>query len=203
MIADPPICRKTFLPYRQVIDVPYVSRGGHKLAHALDHFGVDPTGLVCADLGCSTGGFTDCLLQRGAAVVYAVDTGYGVLDWKLRSDDRVTVMERTNALHVEIPRPVDLVVIDASWTKQQRIVPVALSLLAPGGRVITLVKPHYEAPRDWLDGGVLDESRHPEVLAAVVADLESLDCTVEGPTASPIRGGKGGNLEHLLLVARM
>ena len=181
--------------------MPYVSRGGLKLEHALDVFGVDPTGLVCADLGCSTGGFSDCLLQRGAARVYAVDTGYGVLDWKLRSDDRVVVLERTNALHVELPEPCALIVIDASWTRQSRIVPVALGLLAPGGRVITLVKPHYEAPRDWLEGGVLPEARHPEVLAAVAAELEVPGCRIEGPEASPIRGGKGGNLEHLLLIS--
>lgn len=181
--------------------MPYVSRGGHKLAHALDAFGIDPAGLVCADLGCSVGGFTDCLLQRGAARVYAVDTGYGVLDWKLRSDDRVVVMERTNALHVTLPEPVDLVTIDASWTRQARIVPVAAGLLGPGGRIVTLVKPHYEASRDLLADGVLPDAHHAAVLAAVAAELGALGYTVSAPVASPLRGGKGGNREHLLLVA--
>jgi len=181
--------------------VPYVSRGGPKLAHALDAFGVDPAGLVCADLGCSVGGFSDCLLQRGAARVYAVDTGYGVLDWKLRSDDRVVVMERTNALHLTLPEPVDLVTIDASWTRQARIVPVAAGLLRPGGRIVTLIKPHYEAARDLLEDGVLPDARHPEVLATVVAELTGLGFRVTGPVESPLRGGKGGNREHLLLVA--
>lgn len=181
--------------------MPYVSRGGRKLAHALDAFGVDPAGLVCADLGCSVGGFTDCLLQRGAARVYAVDTGYGVLDWKLRSDDRVVVMERTNALHAELPEPCGLVAIDASWTRQARIVPVAAGLLGPGGRIVTLVKPHYEAPRELLADGVLPDDRHPEVLAAVIAELRGLGFATTGPVESPLRGGKGGNREHLLLVA--
>lgn len=182
--------------------MPYVSRGGHKLEHALDAFAVDPTGRVCADLGCSVGGFTDCLLQRGAARVYAVDTGYGVLDWKLRSDDRVVVMERTNALHVELPEPCGLISIDASWTKQARIIPKALELLASDGEILTLVKPHYEAPRDWIVDGVLPDERHAEVLATVAAELADLGCKVEGPVESPLRGGKAGNREHLLRVLR-
>lgn len=180
--------------------MPYVSRGGMKLAHALDAFGVDPSGLVCADLGCSVGGFTDCLLQRGAARVYAVDTGYGVLDWKLRSDDRVVVMERTNALHTTLPEPCGLVSVDASWTRQAHILPVAAGLLGEGGRIVTLVKPHYEASRELLEGGVLPDARHPEVLAAVVGELEGLGFGIAGPVESPLRGGKAGNREHLLLV---
>jgi len=180
--------------------MPYVSRGGDKLAFALDTFAEDPAGRVCADLGCSTGGFTDVLLQRGAARVYAVDTGYGVLDWKLRSDDRVVVMERTNALHVELPEPCGLVVIDAGWTRQERIVPRALELLAPGGVIVSLLKPHYEAPRDWLEKGRLPEARHPEVLAAVLDALRTLDLDVGEPALSPVRGGKGGNREYLLRI---
>ena len=125
-------------------DGPYVSRGGLKLAHALEQFALDPSGMTCADLGCSTGGFTDVLLKHGAAKVYAVDTGYGVLDWKLRNDPRVVVMERSNALHTPIPEPVDLVVIDANWTRQAKILPIARSHLKPQGEIVTLVKPHYE-----------------------------------------------------------
>jgi 23S rRNA (cytidine1920-2'-O)/16S rRNA (cytidine1409-2'-O)-methyltransferase len=103
--------------------MPFVSRAGLKLDHALTAFAVDVTGLVCADLGCNAGGFTDCLLQRGAAKVYAVDTGYGALDWKLRKDPRVVVMERTNAMHVTLPEPVGFVCIDVAWTRQRRILP--------------------------------------------------------------------------------
>src|SRR3989344_6816827 len=122
----------------------YVSRAGEKLAFALDYWHIDVTGLVCADLGCSTGGFTDCLLQHSAAKVYAVDTGYGVLDYKLRKDPRVVALERTNALHVKLPERVDLVTIDVGWTPQKLILPRALELLKPGGKIISLVKPHYE-----------------------------------------------------------
>src|ERR1700690_3710153 len=106
----------------------YVSRAGQKLEHALRSFAIDPTGKICADLGCSTGGFTDCLLQHGASKVYAVDTGYGVLDWKLRKDSRVVVMERVNAMHVQLPELVDVVSIDVAWTRQRRILPSARKL---------------------------------------------------------------------------
>src|SRR5438128_543365 len=105
--------------------MPFVSRAGQKLQHALATFDIDVTGKACADLGCSTGGFTDCLLQQGAAKVYAIDTGYGVLDWKLRNDPRVIVMERTNAMHVTLPQPVEIVTIDVAWTKQRHILPSA------------------------------------------------------------------------------
>jgi len=124
----------------------YVSRGGEKLAAALDHFGIDVTELVCADLGSHIGGFVDCLLQRGVAKVYSVDTSYGTLAWKLRRDPRVVVMERTNAMHVTLPEPVDLVTIDVGWTPQAKILPNVAKLLKPGGHVVTLIKPQYEAP---------------------------------------------------------
>src|SRR5438552_9381049 len=137
----------------------FVSRAGQKLDHALDHFALDITGFVCADLGCSTGGFTDCLLQRGAAKIYAVDTGYGVLDWKLRKDPHVVVMERTNAMHVTLPEPVDLVTIDVAWTKQRHILPAAARIMKRDGRVISLIKPHYEAPPAMLRKGILPDER--------------------------------------------
>ena len=143
----------------------FVSRGGQKLDHALTEFGINPAGKSCADLGCSTGGFVDCLLQRGAEKVFAVDTGYGVLDWKLRNDSRVVVMERTNAMHVELPQPVDLVTIDVAWTRQRNILPSARRLLVPDGCVVTLVKPHYEAMPEQLRKGVLPE----DLVDAVVA----------------------------------
>ena len=134
----------------------FVSRAGLKLEHALATFGVDVAGRVCADLGSNTGGFTDCMLKRGAAKVYAIDTGYGVLDWKLRKDPRVVVMERTNAMHAELPQPVTMISIDVAWTKQQHILPAARRMIADDGDVVTLIKPHYEAPPALLRGGVLD-----------------------------------------------
>src|SRR5437016_12661481 len=118
--------------------MPFVSRAGQKLDHALDAFRIDVAGLTCADLGCNVGGFADCLLQRGAAKVYAVDTGYGVLDWKLRNDPRVVVMERTNAMHVTLSEPVDLVTVDVAWTKQRHILPAAARIMKQDGRVISL-----------------------------------------------------------------
>src|SRR5271170_5067789 len=123
---------------------PFVSRAGQKLDHALTVWAIDVRQRVCADLGCSTGGFVDCLLQRGAIRVYAVDTGYGVLDWKLRQDRRVVVMERTNAMHVTLPEQISLVTVDVGWTRQRHILPAARRLVAAKGDVVSLVKPHYE-----------------------------------------------------------
>ncbi|HUU82020.1 MAG TPA: SAM-dependent methyltransferase, partial [Phycisphaerae bacterium] len=140
-------------------DPPYASRGGTKLEAALDRFDVDPTGLVCADLGCSVGGFVDCLLRRGAAKVYAVDTAYGQLAYRLRRDERVVVMERVNAMHAELPERVPLITIDVGWTRQHLILPAARTMLAEGGRIITLIKPHYEAEKRLLRGGVLPDDR--------------------------------------------
>ena len=134
-------------------ETKYVGRGGEKLAWALDHFGVDVTGLICCDLGSNVGGFVDCLLQRGATKVYSVDTSYGTLAWTLRQDPRVIVMERTNALHVELPEAVDLVTCDVGWTKQAKVLPRAMGLLAPGGVIISLLKPQYEAARDEIMRG--------------------------------------------------
>lgn len=183
---------------------PYVSRGGVKLAHALDVFDVDPAGRVCADLGCSTGGFTDVLLRRGAAKVYAVDTGYGVLDWRLRKDLRVVVLERTNAMHVELPEPAQLVVIDAGWTRQAKLLPHVLSLLADDGEVVALVKPHYEtddARSLRPTRGVLPAARVAEVMERVRRQIEACGFQIVGETPSPIRGGSGsrvrGNVEEL------
>ena len=178
----------------------YVTRAGDKLAFALTHFGLDPTGLVCADLGCHAGGFTDCLLQHGAARIYAVDTGHHVLDWKLRTDPRVVVMERTNALYLRLPEPVDLVTVDVGWTPQRRVIPVALRLLRCGGAVVSLLKPHYEAsPRERVGGRV-----RPEALQAVVQrvleEIKQAGGLLEGVVESPIRGEKGQNTEYLVLI---
>ena len=138
----------------------FASRGGLKLRHALDEFAIDPRGLACADFGSNVGGFTDCLLQAGADRVYAVDTGYGNLAWTLRNDPRVVVMERTNALHAEPPTLMDLIAIDLGWTPQRHAIPAALRWLKPEGRIITLIKPHYELGPDekgLLHEGVLAE----------------------------------------------
>ncbi len=181
---------------------PYASRAGLKLAHALKVFGVTPREWICADLGSSTGGFVDCLLQSGAAKVYAVERGYGVLAFKLRGDARVVVMERTDALHVHLPEGVRLVTIDAGWTRQARILPVAARLLGDDGEIITLIKPHYEADPGLLQGGVLPDQHQDEVLAGVRASLEPIGLAVIEEVESPIRGA-GGNREHLWRLRRV
>jgi 23S rRNA (cytidine1920-2'-O)/16S rRNA (cytidine1409-2'-O)-methyltransferase len=178
---------------------PFVSRAGQKLDHALASFGIDVAGLVCADLGSNTGGFVDCLLQRGAAKVYAIDTGYGVLDWKLRKDPRVVVMERTNAMHAELPEPVALVTIDVAWTRQRHILPAARRMLIDGGTVVTLIKPHYEAERSQLVQGVLPEAEVDGVVERVTADIRGAGFEVLQTVRSPILGAKGNAevLAHL------
>ena len=178
----------------------YVSRGGHKLAAALDGFDLDPTDVICADLGSNVGGFVDCLLQRGAAKVYAIDTGYGVLAWKLRRDPRVVVMERVNAMHATLPEPVDLVTIDVGWTRQHHIVPAALGLLATGGRIVTLIKPHYEGDRHELRKGVLAPATAQERLGAIQQRITDAGAVVRQIIPSPIAGGKG-NVEFLALLS--
>lgn len=204
-------------------DHPFASRGGLKLDHALAASGIDPAGLRCADLGCSTGGFTSCLLLRGAARVYAVDTGYGVLDYALRQDERVVVMERSNALHTEPPAEVastagkntgvDLVVIDLGWTKQVKALSAALGWLSPAGRVITLVKPHYEQPRETGQRRgrgrpkpePMDAAQALAVADRVLGEVGSaggLGLEVLGRCESPLRGSKGGNLEVLAWLGR-
>ncbi len=179
---------------------PYVSRGGHKLAAALEAFGIDPEGLVCADLGASTGGFTDVLLQRGAARVYAVDVGYGQLHWRLRNDPRVVVMERTNARYLKsLPEPVQLVVIDASFISLRLILPAARRILAPDGQIIALIKPQFEAGRERVGkGGVVrDERVHRQVLSDIIEWAVEQGFGPQGLVPSPILGPKG-NREFLL-----
>jgi 23S rRNA (cytidine1920-2'-O)/16S rRNA (cytidine1409-2'-O)-methyltransferase len=180
----------------------FVSRAGLKLDHALEHFALDVTDWICADLGCNAGGFVDCLLQRAAAKVYAVDTGYGALEYKLRKDPRVVVMERTNAMHVTLAEPVDLVTIDVAWTRQKHILPAAARLLKPKGRIISLIKPHYEADRELLHKGVLPAEALGGVLEQVRGDIEAAGCVIREMTESPIRGGEGGkgNAEFLALI---
>ena len=175
---------------------PYVSRSGSKLAAALDAFDIDPAGRLCADLGSNVGGFVDCLLRRGVKRVYAVDTGYGVLTHRLRIDPRVVVCERTNAMHVTLPEPVDLVTIDTGWTRQHHVLPNAVRMLKPGGRIITLIKPHYEAPPDQVRGGVLDPDTARSVLAETLDRIRAAGLNVDRLIESPITGHKG-NIEFL------
>ena len=177
----------------------FVSRAGQKLDHALDAFALDVNGLLCADFGCNAGGFTDVLLQRGAANVYAIDTGYGALEWKLRKDPRVVVMERTNAMHVALPEPVDLVVIDVAWTRQRNILPAAHRALRERGAVVTLIKPHYEADSESLIRGVLPEQAVDKVVQAVKRDIEASGFEMVQSVRSPILGAKG-NAEVLALL---
>ncbi len=175
---------------------PFASRAGQKLDHALTAFGLDVTGLICADLGCSTGGFVDCLLHRGAAKVYAVDTGYGVLDWRLRNDPRVVVMERTNAMHTTLPEPVAFISIDVAWTRQRNILPAAAKLLAPGGTVVSLLKLHYEAEKHLLRKGLLPPENFNPVMESTTRDIEAAGFKLLAVTESPI-SGSGGNREWL------
>ncbi len=183
----------------------FASRGGEKLNGAIEAFGLDVTGWVCADFGCNVGGFTDCLLQRGASKVYAIDTGYGELAWRLRKDERVVVMERTNALHCEIPELVDLVVADMAWTPQSKFLPVAVKWLkpAPAGKIVSLLKPHYELAKiqGYRPHSKLTDTQARDVCNQVCTSLEVPGLAISAATESVIRG-KGGNREFLLLLAR-
>ncbi|MCS7246086.1 MAG: TlyA family RNA methyltransferase [Thermomicrobium sp.] len=182
----------------------YVSRGGEKLEFALRVFGLDVTDLVCADFGASTGGFTDALLQHGARRVYAIDVGYGQLHYRLRSDPRVIVMERTNVRTLErLPEPIDLVTIDVSFISLRLVLPAAHRVLRPHGHVVALVKPQFEAGRGRVGKGgiVRDPAVHRQVLEQVIAGALDLGFGVEGLVRSPITGAEG-NVEFLLLLRR-
>ena len=177
----------------------FVSRGGEKLEAALVRFGLDVRGWVAADVGASTGGFTDCLLQHGARRVYAIDVGYGQLDWRLRNDPRVVVMERTNARYLEsLPEPVDLVTVDVSFISLGLILPMAVRWLKPGGRVVALIKPQFEAGRREVGkGGVVrDPQVHRRVLERVLDIAAGLDLGLRGLMPSPLHG-PAGNVEFL------
>ena len=179
----------------------YVSRAGDKLAAAIDTFSLDVTGMVCADLGSHVGGFVDCLLDRGASRVHSVDTSYGTLAWKLRKDPRVVVHERTNAMHVTLPEEVDLATIDVGWTPQHRILPSVATFLQADGHVVSLIKPHYEADKRLLEGGVLPDSAFDAVTTDVMDRIRSLGWDVVDSVRSPIQG-HGGNRELLALLRR-
>lgn len=178
----------------------FASRAGEKLAFALREFTISVDGLVCADFGSSTGGFTDCLIKNGASKVYSVDTAYGELDWNLRNNPKVVVIERTNAMHVVLPEKVAFISIDVGWTKQKSILPNAFANLKTGGRIIALIKPHYEAPRQYIHKGKLMEEKIAEVLESVSTDVEGVGGRVVKMVESPILGEKGKNKEFLALI---
>lgn len=184
----------------------YASRGGEKLERGLDAFGIDVTGAIALDIGASTGGFTDCLLQRGAAAVTAVDVGYGQLDWRLRNDTRVFVMERTNFRLLPddvFPGGFDVIVVDASFISVRTILSRAVAYLRPNGRIVALIKPQFEAGRDRVGGGgvVRDPSVHRDVVRAVRDGVTGLGLIATGLVASPLLG-PAGNREFLMLLER-
>lgn len=184
--------------------LPYVSRGGLKLAEAIDHFQLQPQGYICADIGASTGGFTDCLLQNGAAKVYSIDVGYGQLAWKLRQDERVVVMERTNARHLkenDIADKIDMAVVDASFISLKLLLPPLLPFFDKRKQIVALIKPQFEVGRGKVGkGGVVrDESLHDEVIGQISDFAVSIGLQCRGVVASPILGPKG-NREFLIYL---
>ena len=199
---------KPGMSFEETVDIevrgatcPYVSRGGLKLEKALRDFGVKPEGYVCSDSGASTGGFTDCLLQQGAKKVFAIDVGYGQLDWKIRSDERVVVMERTNIRYVtpeDLGEPLDLSVIDVSFIGLEIVLPTIKTLLKPTGQVLCLIKPQFEAGKENVGkkGVVRDKKVHLEVLEQFLRHAEESNFYVKDITFSPIRGPEG-NIEYL------
>lgn len=171
----------------------FVSRGGDKLQFGLEHFEIQVKDKIVADFGCSTGGFTDSLLQNGARKVYSIDTAYGELAWKLRNDPRVVVMERTNAMHVSLPEKVDLIAIDTGWTKQAKVIPNAIKNLKKDGVIISLIKPHYEMKKKKLNDEEIEA-----VLGKVKGEITEMGGEILGLVESPIEGARAGNREFLV-----
>jgi len=200
-IADKPGTRVPLTAEIHVKARPtYASRGGLKLEAALTAFGVDAGSVVAADIGASTGGFTDCLLQHGAAKVYAIDVGYGQLAWELRQDPRVVIMERVNARYLqELPEPLDLATVDVSFISLKLVLPAVIHLLKPGGHIVALVKPQFEAGREQVGkGGVVkDPAVHAAVLRGLLAWAPTHDLQTAGLIPSPLRG-PAGNIEFLI-----
>ena len=183
-------------------DIPYVSRGGLKLAKAMETFGISMSGKVAADIGASTGGFTDCMLQNGAVKVYAIDVGYGQLAWKLRTDERVVNMERTNIRNVTVDMfesPLDFASIDVAFISLSKVLPVAYELLKDEGEIAALIKPQFEAGKDKVGkkGVVRDPAVHLEVIQRIVEFSQELGFAVRGLTFSPVKGPEG-NIEYLV-----
>ena len=186
--------------------LPYVSRGGLKLEKAMKHFPISLTGKICMDIGASTGGFTDCMLQNGASKVYAVDVGYGQFAWKLRNDPRVVCMEKTNIRYVtteQIPEPLDFASADVSFISLTKVLPVAFSLLKPESEMVCLIKPQFEAGREKVGkkGVVRDPKVHEEVIEGILAFAKETGFSVWGLTGSPIKGPEG-NIEYLAYLKK-
>lgn len=186
---------------------PFVSRGGYKLDKAIKTFNIQLQDAVCMDIGASTGGFTDCMLQNGATKVYAVDVGYGQLDWKLRTDDRVVNLERTNIRYLtkdQVPSPVDFVSIDVAFISLKLVLPVAKAYMKPGAHMVALIKPQFEAGREQVGkkGVVRDQKVHEEVILNTLNTLKALDMKVLGLDYSPITG-PNGNIEFLVYVSQL
>jgi len=204
-IVDKPgklVSTDSIIVLRQADSCPFVSRGGFKLKKAIDEFGINVNGKTAIDVGASTGGFTDCLIQSGADFVYAVDVGYGQLDWKLRNDERVRVIERTNIRYVkpeQFEKPIDLATIDVSFISLDKVVPVVISLLNPEGDILALIKPQFEAGRKLVGkGGVVkDPNVHRKVIQSVCDMAIKVGLVVKGISYSPIKG-PAGNIEYLV-----
>ncbi len=187
-------------------DIPYVSRGGLKLDAALAFFGIDPAGMVVMDVGCSTGGFTDCVLKKNARKVYAIDVGYGQFDWSLRGDPRVVLLEKTNIRYLEqeiVPERIDLAVIDVSFISLLKVLPRVFDFLSPKGRVLALVKPQFEVGRGLVGKGgiVRDESARLDAVERVREGIAEMGYAAQGIFESPVRGQKG-NIEYFIVVGR-
>lgn len=184
---------------------PFVSRGGYKLEGGLKAFSLNPTELICADIGASSGGFTDCLLQHGAKKVYAVDVAYGMLDWKLRQDEKVVVIERFNARKItqeQIPEKLDLVVIDAAFISLTKLIPPLIPLFGEKLQIICLIKPQFELPRKLIPKGgvVISKEHHQQAIDKIYDFINTMNLQVLGITTSPILGPKG-NKEFLLYIS--
>jgi 23S rRNA (cytidine1920-2'-O)/16S rRNA (cytidine1409-2'-O)-methyltransferase len=182
----------------------YVSRGAYKLLHALETFSIEVAGKVCADAGCSTGGFTQVLLERGAACVYAIDSAYGILDWSLRSDARVKVLERKSLASVDsLPQTIEFASVDISLLPLAKIIPTVFSWMPEGASVVALIKPQYEASPDQLPPGAVirDIAVHRAILTKVITDLSKVEGGIRGLISSPIEG-RGGNREFLVWLTK-
>lgn len=187
-------------------DIPFVGRGGLKLDAALEHFGIDPAGMVVMDVGCSTGGFTDCVLKKNARKVYAIDVGYGQFDWSLRGDPRVVLMEKTNIRYLErgaVPEDVDLAVIDVSFISVLKVLPRVMEFLRKAGEVLVLVKPQFEVGKGLVGkGGIVREaSLRVEAVDRVRESAQQLGFSVKGVFESPVHGQKG-NIEYFMRLEK-
>ncbi len=181
-------------------DRSFVSRAGLKLQHALDELKLDVSDLTCADFGCNLGGFTDCLLQAGAKKIYSVDTSKNCLEWNLRNNPKIEIVEQTNAMHVQLPEKMDLIVSDVAWTKQERILPAIKLNLTDSGLAITLIKPHYEAKREELHKGKVKEESMQGILERTKLRFQENNFELLSLIKSPITGKSGKNTEYLALL---